>query len=219
VVASLIESPFMRYCRTDASDCDQRDLPTSADVGRAAVANDNLFVGDANGEVYKMHLGPGESINATVWSYTEGEAAFVSAPVLGDGLLALSDDKGGIVVLDRDSGEVVWTIQATTPKEVALALCDAVLVYGAADGVTAVSLASGTMRWTFPGRAVHEPPSCLDGTVYAGSEDGNLYAIDEETGTELWRHETSDAVLASPIVSDGVVFVASTDGSVTALQP
>jgi outer membrane protein assembly factor BamB len=46
----------------------------------------------------------------------------------------------------------------------------------------------------------------VDDTVYFGSDDGHLYALDAATGAESWSHRLGGEV-ASPAVSDGLVYV------------
>jgi outer membrane protein assembly factor BamB len=57
-----------------------------------------------------------------------------------------------------------------------------------------------------------------DSTVYAGSWDGYLYAVDAETGDERWRFETGDWVESSPSVADGTVYVGSNDRNLYAVD-
>jgi len=46
----------------------------------------------------------------------------------------------------------------------------------------------------------------------------NLYALDAETGQELWRYETGGVVYSSPAVSEGTVYVGSKDNNLYALE-
>ena len=57
-------------------------------------------------------------------------------------------------------------------------------------------------------------PAYHDGTIYFGSEDGYLYALDAGDLSESWKFETGGDVLASPAVADGMVYFTSKDGSV-----
>jgi len=62
-----------------------------------------------------------------------------------------------------------------------------------------------TELWRFPtGDGVYSSPAVADGTVYVGSEDKNLYAIDAVTGKEKWRFPTGDRVYSSPAVANGI---------------
>jgi hypothetical protein len=64
--------------------------------------------------------------------------------------------------------------------------------------------------WEFEtGGAVHSSPAIgSDGTVYVGSDDKKLYAINGKSGVKLWEFKTGGAVHSSPAIgSDGTVYV------------
>ena len=61
------------------------------------------------------------------------------------------------------------------------------------------------------------------GTVYIGSNDRKLYALNGKTGIKLWELETGDGVFggvySSPTIgSDGVVYVGSKDDKLYAIN-
>jgi outer membrane protein assembly factor BamB len=51
-----------------------------------------------------------------------------------------------------------------------------------------------------------------DGTVFVGSLDGHLYAIDLETGEQRWKLESDLGFKAAPAVRDGRVYIGDVDG-------
>jgi PGF-CTERM protein len=61
-------------------------------------------------------------------------------------------------------------------------------------------------------------PTVVDGTVFVGSDDSNLYAVDAATGEQEWVFETEAAIESSPIVADGTAYVRSNDGNLYALD-
>jgi outer membrane protein assembly factor BamB len=66
---------------------------------------------------------------------------------------------------------------------------------------------------------VSSPAIAPDGTIYAGSGDDSLYAINPD-GTLKWVYETGQAVSASPVIgSDGTIYAASYDRQLYALTP
>jgi eukaryotic-like serine/threonine-protein kinase len=77
-----------------------------------------------------------------------------------------------------------------------------------------------SMRWSFQtDNIVISSPTVADGTVYVGSDDNNVYALDAETGDEQWRFETGLSIeYSSPAVANGTVYVGSWDGNVYALD-
>jgi hypothetical protein len=58
-----------------------------------------------------------------------------------------------------------------------------------------------------------------DGTVYVGSNDKKLYAINGKSGVKLWEFETGGYVVSSPAIgSDGTVYVGSHSGRLYAIN-
>lgn len=76
-----------------------------------------------------------------------------------------------------------------------------------------------SLAWTFEtGDDIWGSPVVTDGSVYIGSADGYLYALNANTGEEKWRFQTEHRVEGSPAVEDGTVYVGSYDQSVYALE-
>lgn len=72
--------------------------------------------------------------------------------------------------------------------------------------------------WRFQaGGSINSEPAVVDGVLYVGSDDGNLYAFDARTGAERWRFAADSALSSSPAVADGVVYVGSGDGTLFAI--
>jgi serine/threonine-protein kinase len=88
---------------------------------------------------------------------------------------------------------------------------------------TGSSPATTTLRWSFtpPGSFITNPAVAGD-TVYVGTSDGKVYALNGATGSQLWSSSlagsSSGLGLSRPAVADGAVYVASEDGNVYALN-
>ena len=79
----------------------------------------------------------------------------------------------------------------------------------------------GTVLWEFvTGGEVHSSPAIgPDGTVYVGSHDNKLYAVNGKTGDKLWEFETGGSVSSSPAIgSDGTVYIGSNDRKLYAVN-
>lgn len=77
-----------------------------------------------------------------------------------------------------------------------------------------------TIKWKFKtARRIFSSPAVYAGTVYVGSDDGNLYVVDASNGTAKWHFQTPGAVNSSPAVSPEGVYFSSADGSFYALDP
>jgi eukaryotic-like serine/threonine-protein kinase len=75
------------------------------------------------------------------------------------------------------------------------------------------------VKWAFKtGGPVISSPVLADGTLYIGSDDQNLYAIDLVSGAEKWKFATGGPIRSTPAVVDGLVFFASYDGTFYALE-
>jgi hypothetical protein len=56
-----------------------------------------------------------------------------------------------------------------------------------------------------------------DGLVVAPDAEGYVHCLDARTGRHYWTHDTQAALLASPLIVDGKVYVADDNGVVTVL--
>ena len=81
--------------------------------------------------------------------------------------------------------------------------------------------------WEFATKGpIHSSSSILDGVIYFGSADGNLYALDKTEGRLIWKFESQgekmyglwDYYLSSPKVDGGIIYWGSGDGNLYAIQ-
>ena len=78
----------------------------------------------------------------------------------------------------------------------------------------------GSLSWMFnSSSAFHSSPAVgLDGTIYVGSDNGKVYAVNAD-GSAKWNYTTGGPVSSSPAISsDGTIYVGSNDGKVYALN-
>jgi outer membrane protein assembly factor BamB len=93
----------------------------------------------------------------------------------------------------------------------------------AASAVAVVLNGSGTpaasVRWTYMTTAsIDSPPAVADDSVYIGSDNGYLYALDADTGKLRWKFKTEGPIESRPAVADGTVYIGSDDGNLYALD-
>ena len=75
------------------------------------------------------------------------------------------------------------------------------------------------IKWKFAtGDRIVSSPVWYDKVVYFGGDDGNVYAVDAETGHQIWKRTTGGPVPATPAVVDGILYVGSYDGKFYALD-
>jgi len=78
--------------------------------------------------------------------------------------------------------------------------------------------------WTFPthgpiGWAANPVISRDEKTIYVGSTDGRLYALQAETGSESFKFDSDAPILTSPIYLDGRLIVSDSAGKTQAIDP
>lgn len=61
------------------------------------------------------------------------------------------------------------------------------------------------------GNDIISSPVIIDGKVYIGSSNNNIYCLDEHTGQVIWRFQSGSRVYSTPAVVDGKVYVGSHD--------
>jgi len=84
----------------------------------------------------------------------------------------------------------------------------------------AIDAATGKMNWkTNLGGAVFSSPAVTTGSVYVGSSDGNMYALNRD-GTIRWKHSVGKnvKVWTSPTASQGRLYFGSHAGKVVVLE-
>ncbi|MEF8814804.1 MAG: PQQ-binding-like beta-propeller repeat protein [Halovenus sp.] len=180
-----------------------------------------VFVGSENGRLYgvdaaggteQWRFGTENSITAspTVHETPAGPTVFVGSR---DGRLYAVDATDGTERWRYETNFAVQSTPAVTSVDDEL-----VAVVGSDDGQVH-AVAGGEERWTVEtGGFVRSAPTVVDGTVYVGSNDTGIYAIDAATGDADWVFGTDGAVPSSPAVADGTVYVGSRDGLVYALD-
>ncbi|WP_113702073.1 caspase, EACC1-associated type [Nonomuraea lactucae] len=94
---------------------------------------------------------------------------------------------------------------------------------GSVNGTPAATGASTAptraIGWTYTtGGYIISSPAVADGTVYIGSSDDKVYALDAATGRVRWTYTTGGDVYSSPAAAGGIVFAGSGDGKVHALD-
>jgi outer membrane protein assembly factor BamB len=153
----------------------------------------------------------GGDLNATeAYTYPDIPAEFTPTP---------TGDQGTTVHVDPAPEKEVWTTSLDVGVRSSVSYADGTAVVGTDDGLAAVALDSGRVRWRAPrGGPVESTPAVAEEVVVAGANDGTVAAHALADGTERWTAATGDRVVSSPAVRDGVAYVGSDDGTLYALE-
>lgn len=234
--------------------------------GSPAVANGVVYIGGYDSRLYALDAATGQQ----KWMFQAGldpainnQVGFQSSPAVVDGVVYIGSRDAHVYAIDAITGIKKWDYPTskswvnTTP-----AVKDGLVYAGTSDSsrMMAFDAKTGRLRFNFETKAyVFSSPALAGNTLYFGSHNGKLYAIDATSGKQLWafqtdaskadamkllnpdgslnhdsftsvfgdfqdmyidffRFTTIGAIFSSPAVSDGVVYVGSTDGNLYALH-
>lgn len=172
-------------------------------------------------------------------------SAYNSSPIVAGGTLyvASNNEQGLITAINTANGSQRWQATVGMMGGVSPVIANG-LVYVAGEGypetggyLIALDAATGVERWRYKtGWVQSSSPVVANGSIFVVAEDETLRAVDALTGTEQWRFslDTSDlatpqpgttgkwavggATAVSPVVSDGIVYAASDDGVLFAID-
>lgn len=197
------------------------------DINRPATSPDTVFV-QSDASIFALDSTSGD----VRWARDIGsQPNFLSPAVLGDSVFATSELRpsgdGRLYALSASTGAVRWTVDGGI---VSSPVAEDGRVYVSVRGadtcaVRAVSADDGSDEWTAPLGEGHRclpsssPVGYYEDRVFAavdvsdgGAGSGTLVVLDAEDGTERWRYAVDGRIDTSPVVADGTVFLAASDG-------
>ena len=75
------------------------------------------------------------------------------------------------------------------------------------------------LQWRFLTNGdVISSPAVAGNSVFVGSGDGHLYALDRTTGKQLWSFDAGAPIMSSPAVAHGLVYFGTYDGKFFAVE-
>jgi outer membrane protein assembly factor BamB len=155
-----------------------------------------------------------------LWHFTE-RPLLEFPPIYVGGKLYFVNNNGYAYALDADTGKVLWErriglLNASTPAYYKHRLYIVNLVPG---HIVKLDAATGKILWkhSLPGRA-ESSPLAMDGTVYFGCENGQLFALNTRNGHTRWATSLGGPVKSAPAYHDGVLFVGDYGGYMNAVD-
>jgi len=74
------------------------------------------------------------------------------------------------------------------------------------------------VKGSYPTGRMESSPAVVNGVVYFGADNHNLYAMNTNNGALLWSYPMASNVFSSPAVANGVVYSGSRDGNLYAID-
>jgi eukaryotic-like serine/threonine-protein kinase len=183
------------------------------------------------------------SFSHVKWTF-HAKGQLISSPAVDGSTIYVGSTGGFLYAVDRATGTEKWEFETKSRIASSAAVANGLVYFGAYDSnFYAVDAATGKLKWKFetggerqftaqhlhgmqpasqimpdPWDCYLSSPAVWNGAVYFGSGDGNVYALDAQTGALKWRFKTGDVVHASPAIADGMVFIGSWDSYFYALD-
>jgi len=164
-------------------------------ISSPVVAAGKVYVGSSDNKLYALNAADGE----VLWTFETG-GPVNSTPLITEGKVLFLSYDGYFYALDQDSGETVWEFQT-----------------GGESVFKVKDYFNGSFQpdfWDF----YLSSATVNNGTVYFGSSDSNIYALDLETGEKVWHYLTGGSVHSSPAIWENSLVVGSWDSRVYCLD-
>jgi len=147
------------------------------------------------------------------WTFQTGDVVG-SGPTVVDGVVYMDGWDGNLYALNASTGAKLWAYDSFTLMASDPAVVGGLVYAGTYSSFVALNASTGDLVWSFP-RGMVGSPAVLDGVVYVVSGNfgnGDVYALDANTGAELWDYHNGADTLASPAVGNGMVYFGDTNG-------
>jgi outer membrane protein assembly factor BamB len=170
----------------------------------------------------------GKIAGEIAWKY-QSNSAITSSPVFSDGII-YTGCGSSLVALDT-SGKEVFRFKTQGSIKCRAAVDNNNIYFQSGDGcLYCLDKKSGKEVWKTKLDSnnllqlydywdyYQSSPLISENTLYVGSSDSYLYAIDSKTGKEIWKFKTLHIIRSSPVVKDGLVYFGSFDGNFYAVN-
>ena len=149
-----------------------------------------IYFGSAQGDFYALL--PDGSVKSG-YPYSTGEQILSSPAIGADGTIYFGSQETPGWGQNPDPDSQVGSLWALNPD--------------------------GSLKWKYQtqGWVVSSPAIDAQGTIYFGSSDGNLYAIDSSDGQLKWAYQTQNWIFSCPAIGNGVIYFGSSDDKLYAI--
>jgi len=131
------------------------------------------------------------------WTYeTEDNSnTFYSSNIVKNDILYSTTSTGEILAINIDNAALLWNL-SIGKNPTAPAIHDDKIFIGTTEGLEVIDL-NWMMKGTEPLGKILSPPVAIGNTLIVGNENGNLYALDTETGGFTWNLNLPNEIYTS----------------------
>ncbi|HVO63490.1 MAG TPA: PQQ-binding-like beta-propeller repeat protein [Terriglobales bacterium] len=168
-------------------------------ISSPAVVDDAVYVGSTDSNLYALNLASG----ALRWKF-ETQSWVTSSPAVASGTVFFESYDGNLYAVEAATGQLKWKFATAGEKRFS--------------GKHLHHLEPAAEVMPDPWDFYLSSPGIWNGLVFFGSGDGNVYALDANSGTLKWKFQTADVVHSSPAIADATLYIGSWDTYLYALD-
>jgi outer membrane protein assembly factor BamB len=204
-----------------------------------------FHAGETHSGVYKNS--DSRSFGDVRWSFKTGGKIF-SSPAILNGIAYFGSEDHFLYAVDTRNGRLVWKFKTNAAVHSSPAVFQNTVYFSSYDGYFyAVNATNGTGQWKFKtggerkvgakGLWTMKPAGMYmedqydfflsspivhskgkNHSVYFGSSDGHLYALNAENGQLKWKFKTNGIIHTSPALENDIVYIGSWDTNLYAVD-
>ena len=179
-----------------------------------AAAQGSFF--SSGGAVYCLDANSGVNL----WRYDTPVQIF-SSPTVAGGRVYVGegfhqDADCHLYCLDANNGRMIWNFKTASHVESTPFVSQGKVYFGAGnDGVYCLDALEGQVIWHYPSIHVDMSPAVWKGKVYFGTGYGEyrIYAVDANSGAEIWSKRVDYPAWGSPSADGDTVFFGLGNGN------
>lgn len=183
-----------------------------------AVMDGTVYVGCRDAHVYALDAASGKKL----WDYPTSKSWVIATPAVRDGLVyAGTSDTARFLALDAKTGRLRFAFDARAYMFSSPALAGDLAFVGSHNGrLYAVNAGTGALVWQFlTDGARADPLKILDAEGrFNEAAHTAVFGDFQDMYIDHYRYTMVGAIVSSPVVNRGVVFVGSMDGRLYALK-
>jgi len=183
-----------------------------------------LIVGDYNKVLHSLDPATGLETQGKQWPFTQATDRYIGSSLVKDQMIYAPNENNYLYVLDHSGNQPVnqlwpfktqaalWAPPATDGKYLYLAAMD--------HNIYKLDPATGKQVWAsgdLGGAMIGTPAIGPDGTLYVGTFNSQLLAVNSQDGKVIWHAPAAGWVWASPVLVGDTVYFGDLNGTMNAV--
>jgi len=187
-------------------------FPTKAEITAAPLVGELVYLAGRDGFLYAL-----DGSGSLRWGFQAG-GNLAASPTLYRGLLFTASEEGWLYALEPGKGHLRYKVE-TGPVHTVIPARSGLLYIPTWDGeIHAFDPLAREVRWSYDLEGELWGAPAVDETrVYASSWAGKLYALDAQTGDEVWALEVGK-VTGALSLAHGMLYLGTEEGRVLAVE-